>query len=150
MKIKFALLMVLLGSLVFSGCAGRAGLGTSFVGQLPSEGTALIAQDATRQLVELYPPGRTSIQLLVPEQVDGFSQSFENSLRKQGFTLSPRGDVVVSYVLDALQDVTPPAWYLQLKVTERARSTSLARTYSAAGKPIAGFSCLKTGGESNE
>ncbi|MGD9950252.1 MAG: hypothetical protein AB7U29_17505 [Desulfobulbus sp.] len=150
MNTKFAVLIVLLCSAVLSGCAGRAGLGTSFVGQLPTEGTASIAQDVTKQLVELYPPGRTSLKLLVPEQVDAFSQAFENMLRRQGFILSSRGDVVVSYVLDSLQGATPAAWYLQLNITEQSRSATLARTYGADGKPVAGFSCLKTGGGDNE
>jgi len=150
MNTKLAVLILLLCLSIISGCAGRAGLGTSFVGQLPTDGTASIAQDATNQLAELYLPGRTSLKLLVPEQVDAFSLAFENKLRKQGFILSSHGDVVVSYVLDSLQGAPPAAWYLQLKITDQNRSATLARTYGADGKPVAGFSCLKTGGGDNE
>ncbi|MDD2464484.1 MAG: hypothetical protein PHI97_10860 [Desulfobulbus sp.] len=150
MNTKLALLIVLLCLLMLTGCGGRPGFGTSFVGQIPTEGTASIVQDATKILVELYPPGRTSLKLLAPGQIDAFSQSFENTLRKQGFTLSPSGDVVLSYVLDALQGEGPPSWYLQLKITDPSRSATLARTYGADGKPVAGFSCLKTGGGDNE
>nr|WP_321464343.1 hypothetical protein [uncultured Desulfobulbus sp.] len=150
MNTKLAVLILLLCSAVLSGCAGRPGLGTSFVGQLPTDGTVSIAQDATKQLVALYPPGRTSLKLLVPEQADVFSQGFENTLRKQGFILSSHGDVVISYVLDSLQGANPAAWYLQLNITDQSRFATLARTYGADGKPVAGFSCLKTGGGDNE
>lgn len=150
MNAKAMLLTVLLCVLVLGGCAGRAGVGSSFVGQMPSEGIDPIVQDATNQLVELYPPGRTSIKLLAPEHSASFSQSFENNLRKQGFILSPRGEVVISYVLDALRGVTPSVWYLQLKVVDHSRTVTLARSYTADGKPVAGFSCLKSGGDSNE
>jgi uncharacterized lipoprotein YajG len=150
MNAKAMLLTVLLCVLFLGGCAGRAGVGSSFVGQIPSEGIDPIVQDATNQLVELYPPGRTSIKLLAPEQSASFSQSFENNLRKQGFTLSPRGEVVISYVLDALRGVTPSVWYLQLRIVDHSRTMTLARSYTADGKPVAGFSCLKSGGDSNE
>lgn len=150
MNTKSMLLTVLLCSLVISGCTSRTGIGGSFVGQIPTDGTDSIAQDVAKQLVELYPPGRTSVKLLAPEQSDSFRQSFENNLRKQGFILSPRGEVVISYVLDALRGVTPSVWYLQLNIADQSRTLTLARSYTAEGKPVAGFSCLKSGGDSNE
>ena len=90
----FALILCLLSGCL-AGCAGSKNVGGSYVGTLPQSGAASIAEDATAHLSSLYPPGHTSIRLVVPKQSDAFSQALENSLRQKGFTLSPNGTVTM-------------------------------------------------------
>lgn len=146
--LTFLVVMFFLG---LTGCAGRYNVGGSYVGQLPKGGTSAIAEDATAHLSTLYPPGRTSIRLVAPnKQTDEFTQKLETSLRQKGFTLSPSGTVTMSYVLDELRSAKPPVWYLQLRIADKTQSKTIARSYTDNGQPVAGFSSLSTGGESND
>lgn len=142
--IRMFALILFLG---LTGCAGSHNVGDSFVGQLPQEGVAAIADDATGYLASLYPPGHTSIQVVAPRQSDAFSRALETSLRQKGFTLSSSGTVTMRYVLDALRSAAPPVWYLQLRIADPEQSKTIARSYTANGYPAAGFSILSTGGD---
>jgi len=142
-KVFFALILCILAGYL-TGCAGTHNVGGSYVGTLPQSGAASIAEDATAQLAALYPPGHTSIRLVAPKQSDAFSQALETCLRQKGFTLSPNGTVTMSYVLDELRSVKPPAWYLQLRIADKSQNKTLARSYTASGQPAAGFSSLAT------
>ena len=144
-----ALILCLLAGCL-NGCAGSRTVGGSYVGTLPQNGAASIAEDATTQLSSLYPPGHTSIRLVAPKQSDAFSQALETSLRQKGFTLSPNGTVTMSYVLDELRSAKPSAWYLQLRIADKSQNKTLARSYTASGQPAAGFSSLETGGGDHE
>ena len=148
-KVFFALILCILAGCL-TGCAGSRTVGGSYVGTLPQNGAASIAEDATTQLSSLYPPGHTSIRLVAPKQSDAFSQALETSLRQKGFTLSPNGTVTMSYVLDELRSAKPPAWYLQLRIADKSQNKTLARSYTASGQPAAGFSSLTTGGGDHE
>ena len=148
-KALLALLLCLVSGYL-TGCAGNHNVGGSYVGTLPQSGAASIAEDATAQLSALYPPGHTSIRLVAPKQSDAFSQALETSLRQKGFTLSPNGTVTMSYVLDELRSAKPPALYLQLQIADKNQNKTLARSYTASGQPVAGFSSLATGGGDHE
>jgi hypothetical protein len=146
--IRMLVVFILCGLL--TGCAGRYSVGGSFVGQLPKEGVVAIADDATGYLASLYPPGHTSIRLVAPPQSNAFSRALETSLRQKGFTVSSSGTVTMSYILDALRSAEPPVWYLQLRIADPEQSKTIARSYTANGFPVAGFSNFSTGGGNHE
>lgn len=132
---------------LLTGCASRYHADGSFVGNLPQGTAQSIAADAAGALAILYPPGHTSVSLVVPKNRDDFSQALENYLRTKGFTLSPSGAAVtVAYVLDELRSEKPPSWYLRLRIADLQGSKTLTRAYTATGQPAAGFSGILTGG----
>lgn len=140
---RMLLLVVLLPFL--PACAAKNPVG-SYVGEpLPDNGAiALIAQDATTSLTEMYPPGHTTLSLLGTENTNTFGEYFENSLREKGFTIAPSPEGInIAYVLDAIDEKS--AWYLQLKLSD---SKNFARVYSASGQPEGGKSQILDAGNS--
>jgi len=144
---------LLLAVCLASGCVSR-GQG-SFVGPLPEHGAVIaIANDAVSILVELYPPGHTTLHLLPAKAVgNGFAAAFESGLRTRGFTLAISAvpgrnasadaqaapdfadTVTLAYTLDMLE--VKAAWYLQLRLSD---GRTIARAYTANGSPEAGQS----------
>jgi len=129
---RYRLMVLFLGFLLCS-CAGKVGV--SYVGPLPEQpAVERIAADAVDRLAAVYPPGHTNLRLLGPQTADNFSASFENGLRKKGFTISPTGTERVTWIFDELRPAKT-GWYLRLKTESR----TLSRTYGANGNPAAGW-----------
>ncbi len=101
-----------------SGCAARHG--GSFCGQgLQAEQEKVMASDAISRLLDVYPPGLTTLHL-VPAQRGSFGELLEQGLRARGFRLEPAAgaDVVeLSYTLDAIRE-EPAAWYLHMALSD--------------------------------
>lgn len=70
--------------LILGGCAHYASLG-NFANN-PAAIDRIIAEDAVKQIVALYPPAKTSFELKQPTQ-DAFGSGLVSGLRKQGFAL---------------------------------------------------------------
>lgn len=137
---RFLSLVFLLVAIAFTGCAR---VGESYVGQLDAAAGTHIAGDAAARLVALYPPGHTSLHLIVPAKTDTFSTNFEGALRSKGFTLSNTGSVSVAWVLDSLGNKQEQTWYLRLKVSDGKGLHVFSRAYSGTGEPLAGFAALQ-------
>lgn len=101
-----------------SGCAARQG--GSFCGQgLQAEQETVMASDAVSRLLEVYPPGLTTLHL-VPAERGSFGEALEQGLRARGFRLEPAasaGVLVLSYTLDAIRE-EPAAWYLHMALSD--------------------------------
>jgi hypothetical protein len=94
--------------MLLSGCASRGPVG-SFCGPLPDDAAVTaIAADAVACLVDLYPPGHTTLRLLPAKEAENnFASTFDSGLRAQGFTVTADASpdaVVVAYTLDALYE----------------------------------------------
>lgn len=70
--------------IILEGCAHNAPLG-NFANN-PTAIDQIIADDAVKQIVALYPPAKTSFELKQPTP-DAFGNSLVSGLRKQGFAL---------------------------------------------------------------
>ena len=116
--------------LLLSSCANQA-----LVPPMPETALISIAQDATGQLVSLYPPAQTHLVL----ESDGrnvFGDKFENQLRQSGYALyemtdksqgQPQGKSF-AYILDALNDVSHYGYY---RLTLNIGDEQLSRLYDA-------------------
>jgi len=144
-------LVFLLTLALVTGCANRFKAGSSYVGNLPNGSAAQkIAEDAMSCLATIYPPGRTTVNLVVPKSHDEFSQMLETNLRSKGFTVSSAGTVTVTYILDELRAEKPPTWYLQLRITDVQGDKIITRSYATTGEPEAAFSSTSNGGSTEE
>jgi hypothetical protein len=76
--------VIALITLILEGCAHNAPLG-NFANN-PAAIDQIIADDAVKQIVALYPPAKTSFELDQPTS-DAFGNSLVSGLRKQGFAL---------------------------------------------------------------
>ncbi|WP_028317269.1 hypothetical protein [Desulfobulbus elongatus] len=142
------MIATLLGVALLAGCAHRD-KGSFVNGEALQVGTAAesIATDATSAVVALYPPGKTSIRLLVAGS-DSFSAAFEQHLRARGFSIVPSAPgtapagLQVSYVLD--RHKTDGSLMLRLQFADDSGKRKMMRSYTAAGQAEAAFST--TGG----
>jgi Conjugal transfer protein TrbH len=114
-----------------SGCAQQA-----MMPPLPETAVNTIAKDATGQLTSLYPPAQTHF---VVEQggSDLFGNQFKSELRNCGYALhetqkgattNKSGSKPLSYILDAMTDMSHYGYYrLTLNIGEK----QLSRLYDA-------------------
>jgi hypothetical protein len=72
-------------TLILEGCAHNASFG-NFANN-PAAIDQIIADDAVKQIVTLYPPAKTSFELKQPSS-DAFGIGLVSGLRKQGFALT--------------------------------------------------------------
>jgi hypothetical protein len=96
--------VIALITLILEGCVHNAPLG-NFANN-PAAIDQIIADDAVKQIVALYPPAKTSFELKQPTS-DAFGNGLVSGLRKQGFALmeSRHDEATISalplrYVLD--------------------------------------------------
>lgn len=115
-------------TLILEGCAHQAPLG-NFANN-PAAIDRLIAGDAVKQIVALYPPAKTRFELKQPTP-DAFGNGLVSGLRKQGFALmefhqekTNRSALPLSYVLDKTRGETA-LYRLTLMIGEQ----SIARPY---------------------
>ena len=95
-----------------------------------------IAVDAASILMELYPPGHTSLHVLQAKKENSFALALDNELRAKGFTLAATdaGEAVeLAYILDRLEEKA--AWYLQLRLSD---GKSIARALKRKVSPKRG------------
>ncbi|WP_243545445.1 TcpQ domain-containing protein [Pseudodesulfovibrio tunisiensis] len=126
---------VLLVALMLLGGCATLGQWFSHEGRAaaPVEDSALadLADKAGLKLASHYPPGRT--RLSFSQHEDGFGRLFEDSLRRQGFTLTEEGggNLGVSFVLDSLGEEQAgqgsALWYLLVRVSD---GFSFGRVYA--------------------
>lgn len=115
---------------LLSSCANQA-----LVPPMPETALISIAQDATGQLVSLYPPAKTHL-VLEQSGRNLFDGKFKSLLRQRGYALyemtdksqgQPQGKRF-AYILDALNDVSHYGYY---RLTLNIGDEQLSRLYDA-------------------
>jgi|GEM_PF-3447468 hypothetical protein len=95
-----------------------------------------IAEDATKQMEQLYPPAYTHLVLANSEKT-GFDRQFKTLLRNKGYAIhetkeSPENQKLqgkqFSYLLDGLSDVSHYGYY---RLTLKIDNAQLSRLYDA-------------------
>ena len=132
----------------FGGKSAARPANTSYTGELPDTAVAAMSWAAAEKLVDLYPPGRTTLYLNYPPKGKDktkavFDELFEINLRANGFRItaessadSPR----ITWRVDMLPNETgSPSWYLWLHILDRGRNVVFSRVYDEHGKPEASF-----------
>lgn len=124
-------LIAVLLSTALSGCVITAP--ASYGNFIQGGGQAAIATDAVAQLVELYPPAKSSFALQQPAAEDAFGVALVKGLRAEGYAISiyapvkgrqPETEAAqLSYVLDNVGDNL----YLTLRIGQQALSRAYLR-----------------------
>lgn len=108
----------LLTLIIAGGCAGRSGSMASFVTKTyPADQAVHLADRMADSLVEIFPPGHTSVFLNMATEPDDFGPAFDSALRSRGFVIvSEPSDqaLTLSYTLDQVDELT---WYTRLSVS---------------------------------
>lgn len=103
---------------------------------LPEKGYQSIAEDATQQLVRLYPPAQTHFVLELQNRT-GFDRQFKTLLRNKGYAIHETQEITdkqnikgkrFAYILDALSDVSHYGFY---RLTLAIDEAQLSRLYDA-------------------
>lgn len=119
-------------ALALGGCAMSPQYGNFVESTAPDQHQ--LAADAVQQLVTLYVPAQTRLQLQQPTP-DPFGQALVQSLRDKGYALvefapgapSAPGGLPLRYVLDQADDDAAPLFRLTLMIGNQA----IARPYLA-------------------
>lgn len=130
MKIQIGIKIV---SFLFllSACANQ-----NSVPPLPEKAYQSIAEDATQQLVRLYPPAQTHFVLAAHDQTL-FDRQFKTLLRNKGYAIHETQEITdnlktkgkrFAYILDALSDVSNYGFY---RLTLAIDEAQLSRLYDA-------------------
>lgn len=126
-------LIAVLLSTALSGCVTTAP--APYGNFIQGGGQAAIATDAVAQLVELYPPAKSSFALQQPAAEDAFGVALVKGLRAEGYAISisitapvkgrkPETEAAqLSYVLDNVGDNL----YISLRIGQQALSRAYLR-----------------------
>lgn len=124
-------LIAVLLAIALSGCVTTAP--APYGNFIEGGGQAAIASDTVAQLVELYPPAKTSFALLQHAAEDAFGTALVKGLRAEGYAISIQapvkgrqpetGAAPLSYVLDTAGD----NFYITLRIGEQALSRAYLR-----------------------
>ena len=78
-------LTIMMLILLLAGCAARTELRENYVHTISTAGQELIAHDAVKKLVEIYPPAKTRLDLQQPH--DAFGLLLVRDLRLEGYAI---------------------------------------------------------------